>query len=239
MHKSAMNVGGRFFSTYLSQMPNPLVMDIGAQDVRGSLKSVLPAHARYLGVDMVAGKGVDVVIDDPYKLPFDDASADVVVSSSCFEHAEFFWLSFLEIMRVLKPNGLVYLNVPSNGAFHRYPVDCWRFYPDSGRALANWARKNQFDAVLLESFVLDQCEPDRWNDFVCVILRSEAHLSEHTQRMMDSLTHYANGLCHPHYEQFRNLNGQPEEQRRFDALVASSLRGRLSGLVERIRARVS
>jgi SAM-dependent methyltransferase len=70
-----------------------------------------------------------------YKLPFADGSVDVVLSSSCFEHSEFFWLLFLEILRVLRPEGLFYLNAPSNGPFHRYPVDCWRFYPDSGNAL--------------------------------------------------------------------------------------------------------
>ena len=34
---------------------------------------------------------------------------------------------------------LFYLNAPSNGEFHRYPVDCWRFYPDAGGALGDLA----------------------------------------------------------------------------------------------------
>ena len=46
------------------------------------------------------------MLTDPYHLPFESNSLDVVVSSSCFEHSEMFWLLFLEIMRVLKPEGL-------------------------------------------------------------------------------------------------------------------------------------
>jgi len=41
-----------------------------------------------------------------------------------FEHDVMFWESFLELVRVLRPGGLLYLNAPSNTAFHRYPLDC-------------------------------------------------------------------------------------------------------------------
>ena len=70
-------------------------------------------------MDFQQARGVDVVLDDPYKLPLDDASVDIVVSSSCFEHSEMFWLVFLEVMRVLKSDGLFYLNAPSAGSFHQ------------------------------------------------------------------------------------------------------------------------
>src|SRR5262245_50561319 len=112
MHTTAMENGRRFFSTYLREGA-VTVVDIGSQDVNGSLRTVCPGHAKYVGVDFAAGQGVDIVIQDPYKLPFDAASVDVVVSSSCFEHSEFFWVLFLELLRVLKPAGLLYLNAPS------------------------------------------------------------------------------------------------------------------------------
>ena len=154
MHHTAMEHGRLFFETYVKDASGLTIMDLGAQDVNGSLRDLAPVGARYVGVDFENAKGVDVVITDPYALPFEDASIDVCVSSSCFEHSEFFWLVFLEIMRVLKPPGLFYLNSPSNGFFHRYPVDCWRFYPDSGVALQNWARRNCYPVELLESFVV-------------------------------------------------------------------------------------
>ena len=210
-----MSNGSLFFKAYVEHLSAPLVVDMGAQDVFGSLRSVAPAHARYVGVDMVPGKGVDVVLQDPYVLPFDTGSVDVVVSSSCFEHSEFFWLLLLEIMRVLSPRGLLYLNVPSNGAFHRYPVDCWRFYPDSGRALARWAQRAGYDALLLESYICNQ-DRDQWNDFVCVLLRDRASLASYPQRILSTLQGFSNGLCHPHLDRFLNPQERTEDQRRLD-----------------------
>jgi ubiquinone/menaquinone biosynthesis C-methylase UbiE len=116
MHDTALEIGRRFFQTYALGRSGLTVLDVGAQDVNGTLKSVCPTANRYVGLDFVAGKGVDIVITDPYSLPIDNESVDVVVCSSCFEHSEFFWLLFNEIQRVLKPSGIFYLNVPSNGS---------------------------------------------------------------------------------------------------------------------------
>jgi len=149
---------------------------------------VCPSHHKYVGVDFTAGKGVDVILTDPYKLPFQNDSVDIVVSSSCFEHAEFFWLSYLEIMRVLKPSGLFYLSAPANGPFHRYPVDCWRFYPDSGNALVKWGRRNNVaNNILLESYVSRQDQSveidSRWNDFTAVFLKDGNNFAMYPHRI--------------------------------------------------------
>ena len=54
MHPSAHDNGRLFFDTYLSG-PGPLtVVNIGAQDVNGSLRSLAPPGARYIGVDLNA-----------------------------------------------------------------------------------------------------------------------------------------------------------------------------------------
>lgn len=186
-----MEIAGLFFKTYCKDLSAIKVVDIGSQDVNGSLRSVAPANCEYVGVDFQEGKGVDVVIDDPYSLPLADNSADVVVCSSCFEHSEFFWLTFLEIMRILKPGGLLYLNVPSNGSYHTYPVDCWRFYPDSGLALQNWAKRNGHSAVLVESFIADRSRY-KWNDFVAVFAKSESWASP-AGTLMEAWGRYRNG----------------------------------------------
>jgi SAM-dependent methyltransferase len=195
MHETAMEFGRRFFETYTSGREGLTIVDVGAQDVNGSLREVAPPGAHYIGVDFVAGKGVDLVITDPYALPLTDESADVVVCSSVFEHSEFFWLLFNEVLRVLRPPGLFYLNVPANGEFHRFPVDCWRFYPDSGMALQNWGRRSGYRTVLLESFTGNQ-RKQYWNDFVAVFVKDEAHVDDYPKRIQRQFGRFTNGLAH-------------------------------------------
>lgn len=187
------------------------VLDIGAQDVNGSLRQFCPLNAKYVGVDFVNGVGVDVVLTDPYKLPFDDNSADAIVSSSCFEHSEMFWLLFLEAMRVLKPSGLLYLNAPSNGNFHRFPVDCWRFYPDSANALVTWGKRNGLNCVAVESYTSNQ-RKSTFNDYIAIFLKDEQHLADYPRRITQSFSEFTNGLVHPS-SQLLNPEKKAEDQR--------------------------
>jgi len=219
MHPTALSNGKRFFEAYkepLSEISNGKIIEIGSRDINGSLRSCAPAKFEYIGVDFAAGEGVDVVLDSPYTLPFEDASIDIVLSSSCFEHSEMFWLVFLEIMRVLKPEGLFYLNAPSNGDFHRYPVDCWRFYPDSGKALISWAKRNNINSVLLESYVSNQYL-DQWNDFVAIFLKDEQHISKYEKRILDDFNDFRNGQ-RTGVSGFLNPSDSPEDRLKIRAI---------------------
>ena len=223
MHPTAMTHGSLFFQAYATKFPSAVVVDIGAQDVNGSLKTVCPPNCNYIGVDFAAAKGVDIVLQDPYQLPFEDGSVDIVVSSSCFEHSEMFWLLFLEILRILKPNGLFYLNVPSNGSFHRFPVDCWRFYPDSGNALVVWAKHNNYSSVLLESFTGRQsmtgnASLDQWNDYIAIFLKESAAISEFPDRIIHHFRDIDNGYLHGS-DGFVNGHQHPEDKRKHSELV--------------------
>src|ERR1700681_3485236 len=189
MHDTAIQNGERFFNTYAAQLKSATVLDIGAQNINGSLKNVCPPHVRYIGVDFVSGTGVDVVLEDPYNLPFENDSIEMVVSSSCFEHSELFWLLYLAIMRVLKPSGLFYLNAPSNGAYHRYPVDCWRFYPHCGTALVTWGRRNGLKSAVLESYISNPLL-EGWKDFVCVFIKDEVQAGQYAGRILDSFNDF-------------------------------------------------
>ena len=192
MHDTAMMYAEHFFSAYLQGKTGLKIVEIGSQDVNGSLKSVAPVNNDYIGVDFVEGKGVDIILSDPYVLPFEDSSIDVIVSSSCYEHSEFFWLSFNEALRILKPTGLLYINAPSNGSYHRYPVDCWRFYPDSGVALEKWANISGYECALLESFTGIR-KNDIWHDFVSVFVKDKENASKFPSRIQDNTTEFMNG----------------------------------------------
>jgi len=227
MHPSALLNCKRFFECYVncqSHSPEKKIVEIGSLDVNGSLREVVPDTHKYIGVDFAEGKGVDVILTDPYALPFEDEYADIVVSSSCFEHSEMFWLLFLEILRILKPNGLFYLNVPSNGTFHRYPVDCWRFYPDSGNALVSWGKRNGFNPALLESYTSCQVEHS-WNDYVAVFVKDASFASSHQRRITSEMKEFYNGLVHGRHE-ILNYSRKVEDQKKIK-LIPKFLRNRI------------
>jgi SAM-dependent methyltransferase len=118
------------------------ILDVGSTDVNGTYREVFDRPGwEYRGADTAPGKNVDIVLPDPNdwsQVPGE--SFDVVISGQAFEHMPCFWIAALEIARVLKPGGWCCIIAPASGPEHRYPVDCWRFYPDGMRSLAEWAR---------------------------------------------------------------------------------------------------
>jgi len=140
------------------------VLDVGGADINGSYRDVF-AHPRFAftAVDLSANEGVHLVLDDPYRIPVDDQSIDIVLSGQMLEHCEFFWLMFREMVRVLRPGGYIFLIAPSAGPEHRYPIDCYRFYPDAYRALARYA-----NCELVEVW---RDERGPWKDLVGVFQR--------------------------------------------------------------------
>lgn len=171
MHDTALHIGGLFLQNY-AQLDDADVLEIGAYNVNGSLRDHARDGTRWTGVDFEAGPGVDVVTQAGTPLPVEDAAFDVVLASSVFEHDPAFWVTFLDMCRKVRAGGYIYINVPSNGSVHRYPRDNWRFYPDSGQALADWAVSQGQDVVLVESFVAAR-QRDQWNDFVAIFRKGQ------------------------------------------------------------------
>lgn len=216
VHRTAIINAKRFNDAYVGRLGPVKIVEIGSQNVNGSIRESFGPENTYIGVDFAVAAGVDIVLDDPYTLPFQENEIDIVVSSSCYEHSEFFWLSFLEVIRVLRPGGLFYLNVPSNGPVHGYPVDCWRFYPDSSKALARWAIRSGYDVSLLESYTSEQ-DGGYFNDFVSVFLKDSSRLEEHPNRILTSIKNYENGYLHGGTE-VNNRQQVTEDQRVIQAM---------------------
>lgn len=139
------------------------VLDVGSMDCgSGSLKPIVLPAWTYVGIDMREGPNVDVVVKDPNswpELPSDEF--DIVMSSSCLEHAEQPWTVMREKARVCKPGGLIFMSMPSRGHYHPYPIDCWRFMPDGMRALAKWANLNVLE--------LTSDGHEEWENLVCAM----------------------------------------------------------------------
>lgn len=171
MHDTAMQIGELFFSTYGKDSWR-IVIELGSLDINGSLRTLSPINSVYIGADSEFGKSVDLKIDIHRGLPFRDEFADCVISSSQMEHDDFFWNTFLNIVKITKTGGFIYINAPSNGFYHRYPNDNWRFYPDCGHVFVRWAQVNGIEVQLVESFIADKAN-DIWNDFVAVFVKGK------------------------------------------------------------------
>jgi SAM-dependent methyltransferase len=123
--------------------PASRVLDAGGVDLNGSYRSLF-ADCRYTTLDY--DPRADIVVTG-YSWPLDDESFDVVVCGQMLEHDRFFWLTLSNIARVLRPGGWLLLIVPSAGHEHRFPVDCWRFLPDSVAAMADWAKLEKVEVL--------------------------------------------------------------------------------------------
>jgi SAM-dependent methyltransferase len=169
MHYTSLKSGEAFSESYGIQ--SGLVVDIGGRNVNGSLRSFFENKGmKFVCVDMEADISVDIVVPPGEKLPFEDGSVDLIVSTSCFEHDPCFWLTFKEMTRIVKPSGYIYINAPTTGPYHTYPGDNWRFYSDAGQALAYWSGKqisyeNIYPVKVVETFNVLGSE---FNDFICV-----------------------------------------------------------------------
>jgi len=153
MHASAQDKARVFRQAYLTDVETAplMLLDVGSAIVDGqslSNRDVLQNPGWSLrGMDIEPGLNVDVAVADPYDWrEIASGSVDVVTCSEVFEHAEYFWITILEIARVLKGNGLAFITSPGGGPRHRFPVDCWRFYDDAFPALARYAGLNLLEA---------------------------------------------------------------------------------------------
>jgi SAM-dependent methyltransferase len=143
MHKSSYEKMKRFVKDHLDNKGSSKVniLDFGSRDVNGCYRSLFSnKNWNYTGMDIEAGKNVDLVIRNPHDWrEIKSSSYDVVVSGQALEHIEFPWDVFKEIRRILKSTGIACIIAPSAGPEHRYPIDCWRIYPDGMLALCKYA----------------------------------------------------------------------------------------------------
>jgi hypothetical protein len=183
MHHSAYVNAEKFYHKYCEKnIENKKILDVGSYDVNGTMKPIFE-RGQYIGLDMEAGSNVDIV-GVSHNIPFEKDEFDIVISSSCFEHDDMFWISFQEMCRVLKPGGYMYVQAPSNGPYHGWPGDNWRFYIDSWKALEKWGKKLGFDIELVEHYIDDTTphHPNEgfrlWNDSIGIYRKKPIELNK-------------------------------------------------------------
>lgn len=177
MHASSYKNMEKFVLKYLKEYKDQeiKIIDIGSQDINGTYKPLFQnSKWTYVGCDMVKGENVDIVIDNVYDWKdIKSGTFDVVISGQAFEHIEYFWVTILEIARILKNGGLSCIIAPSGGTEHRYPVDCWRYYPDGFKALARYAGLKTIDVYTQWNKELYPDYDPVWKDSVLICIKPE------------------------------------------------------------------
>lgn len=111
-----------------------VVVDVGSKDFNGSIKPVFK-NSKYVGVDIQAGKNVDIVMTDGKTIPLENSCANVVTCLSVLEHCNHPFLLMSEMSRILKNDGVIIVCAPQKWGLHDYPHDYWRINPDGMREL--------------------------------------------------------------------------------------------------------
>lgn len=110
------------------------VIEVGSCDVNGSLRPVIESCAplEYVGVDVVEGRGVDVICHAENLVEeFGKENFDVVISTELLEHVRDWRRVITNIKNICRPDGIILITARSYGfPYHGYPYDFWRYELD-------------------------------------------------------------------------------------------------------------
>ncbi|MGF1549980.1 MAG: methyltransferase domain-containing protein [Sphingomonadaceae bacterium] len=176
MHLSSYAKMEAFFRSYSGSFPaeagRSRVLEIGSKIYEGqrSYRALIDKERQsYVGLDLEPGLNVDIVARDSFVWPeIGDGSFDVCISGQTFEHNPYFWVTMCELARVLAAGGLACIIAPGAGPVHRYPVDCWRFYPDSWPALCRLAGLEPLETYLETDAVAEAVAGGEWRDSMLI-----------------------------------------------------------------------
>lgn len=117
---------------FLAEIPTPVTRML----LPGENNAVKPVYAQLLKLDASAILTAGVLQDMDVQWNFEhDPPAvgefDCIVSQSMLEHLIDPYKHVRDCIRLLRPGGWLVIHTMMPGfGYHRYPVDCFRFYPD-------------------------------------------------------------------------------------------------------------
>jgi hypothetical protein len=98
------------------------VLEIGSQNINGTVRDYFPHSSEYLGLDLGMSECVDWVIPgELVELP--DSWADISISTECFEHCNTWIEVFTNMIRITKQGGLVIVTCAGIGRATHGTID--------------------------------------------------------------------------------------------------------------------
>jgi SAM-dependent methyltransferase len=119
----------------IEEIKGKKIVEIGACDVNGSLRPIIESWgspAKYIGIDIGRGPGVDVVCNAENILDvFGIESFDIVIATELLEHVNDWRKVISNMKNVCKTTGTLLITTRSKGfKYHGYPHDFWRYELD-------------------------------------------------------------------------------------------------------------
>lgn len=108
------------------------ILEVGSRVVTGTNFRGMFEKANYTGFDYYKGENVDVVGDAHRLSHYFDKKFDLIFSSAVFEHLAMPWQVSLEMIKLLKPGGYVFIETHYSYSSHERP---WHFFQYSENAL--------------------------------------------------------------------------------------------------------
>jgi SAM-dependent methyltransferase len=136
----------RLFDRFLADCAGKPGLQISVKDEIGR-----KFGPNWVSVDKYDTRAVIDRNDDIEDLKFPDASFDAAVCWSVLEHVPHPQAAIAELRRVLKPGGLIWVQLPFLFPYHESPQDYWRVTPDGLR-------------VWMADFEEIACACDYWAD---------------------------------------------------------------------------
>lgn len=104
------------------------MLEIGSRDRSGSsYRNWFSDISEWVGLDVMAGPGVDVVGDAHHLSRHVSGTFDFAFSMAVFEHLLMPWKVAIEMSHVLKPGGKALIISHAGWPLHEEPWDFWRF----------------------------------------------------------------------------------------------------------------